>query len=103
MGDNDKQRLWRKRVEVFLASGQNQGAGCQEHGLPAHQLGYWLRKFKNESQELPDEDNRWVNLQGTVPFSSGVSLRIGDLIVDIESGFDKQLLIDVVRALVAVC
>lgn len=103
MEGKEKRRLWKERVEVFLASGQNQRAWCQEHGLPAHQLGYWLRKFKDEARELPPDNDRWVSLPGTASFGSGVSLRIGDLVVDVESGFDKQLLVDVVRALMAVC
>lgn len=51
MEGKERRRLWKERVEVFLASGQNQRAWCQEHGLPAHQLGYWLRKFKDEARE----------------------------------------------------
>lgn len=53
--------------------------------------------------ELPPDNDRWVSLPGTASFGSGVSLRIGDLVVDVESGFDKELLVDVVRALMAVC
>jgi hypothetical protein len=60
-----------------------------------------LAKF--EAQELPPDNNRWVSLQGIVSFASGVSLRIGALVVDVESGFDRQLLVDAVRALMAVC
>ena len=101
MEDKEKRRLWEERVKMFLASGQNQRAWSREQGLPANQLGYWLRKFKSEAKE-PD-GTRWVSLQDTARPGSGVSLRIGDLVVEVENGFDKQLLAEVVHTLMTLC
>jgi hypothetical protein len=88
---------------MFLASGQSRRVWCKEQGLSVHQLGYWLRKFKAEAKEVPSDNDRWISLQAATFSGSGVSLRIGDFVVDVESGFDKQILIDVVRTLMAVC
>ncbi len=69
-----KHELWAERTQAFLASGLSQRAWCEEHGLRANQLGYWLRKFEAETNS--SSNNRWVNLDAIAPAGSGVSLNI---------------------------
>lgn len=96
-----KQKVWDERITAFLASGQSGRAWCQEHGLSQQQLSYWLNKSRSESRETPND--RWIKMEATALSGTGVSLRLGDVVLEIERGFDKVVLADVVRALMTVC
>ena len=37
--------FWELHVRQWQASGLSQVKYCEQHGLRAHQLGYWNRKF----------------------------------------------------------
>jgi transposase-like protein len=101
MAKQEKQRLWEERIEAFLASGQSQRAWCQEQGLRANQLGYWLRKYKARMSQSAGK--RWISMESTSPCHSGVSLRVGNIVLDIEPGFSRQVLVDVLHSLMNVC
>jgi len=101
MAKQEKQRLWEERIEAFLASGQSQRAWCQEQGLRANQLGYWLRKYKARMSQSAGK--RWISMESESHSHSGVSLRIGNIVLDIEPGFSRQVLVDVLHSLMNVC
>jgi hypothetical protein len=93
--------LWAKRVEAFLASGLSQRAWCREHGLKQERLSYWLRKFRAEASAK--HNGRWLQLDSLAPSGSGVSLRIGGLTLEVQRGFDPQVLADVISSLMNLC
>ena len=101
MANQEKQRLWEERIEAFLASGQSQRAWCQEQGLRANQLGYWLRKYRARMSQ--PSGKRWVSMESGFHSHSGVSLRIGNIVLDVEPGFNQQVLVDVLHSLMNVC
>lgn len=97
-----KQELWDERIESFLASGLSQRAWCQEQELPEHQLRYWLYKY--QARTVQPATNRWVSMDPASTTSmSGVSLRVGNISLDVEPGFDQQVLADVLRSLTTIC
>lgn len=101
MVDKAKQDLWRQRVADFLATGDSRRAWCEKHQLPLHQLGYWLRKFHGDG--AGPSRQKWIALERIRPIRAGVSLRVGSLNLDVEPGFDEQVLEGVIRALMVVC
>ena len=40
-----REQLWRERIEQWQASGMSQQAYATEHGVPVHQVGYWVRRL----------------------------------------------------------
>ncbi len=98
ISDPEKTKLWEERVADFLSSGLTQKAWCEEKGIPGHQLGYWLRKHKSKKPT-----NRWVNLPASHVVGSGVSLKLGKVVLEVEPGFDEQTFVSVLRALMAAC
>lgn len=104
---SEKQELWSNRIEAFLASGQSRRTWCQEHGLPEHQLGYWLRKLQSSKSSHPvsstSERNRWISVETMIPTNTGVSMRLGKVVLELECGFDPKVLADVVMTLMTVC
>lgn len=97
----EKQRLWDERIEDFLSSGQTQKAWCEDYGIPGNQLSYWLRKHRSKNDER--STNRWVSLPTSQTTCSGVSLRLGKAVLEVEPGFDEQTLAALLRALMAAC
>lgn len=86
--------MGRARIDAFLAGGLSQKARCEQQGFKANQLGYWLRK--RNAPNTPST-SRWVSLETSNHFNSGVSMRIGSLVVEVEKGFDQGVLADVIR------
>ena len=72
-------------------------AWCKEQDLKPHQLRYWLRKDRESGK--PTE---WipVNLGST---ETAVTLRVGQVAVDVRPGFDPTLLRSVVKTLIDLC
>ena len=98
--DKVKKQLWDERIDAFLASGLSQKTWCERQGFKANQLGYWLRK--RNSPNTPST-SRWVSMKTSNHFNSGVSMRIGSLVVEVEKGVDQGVLADVIRTFMAVC
>ncbi len=101
MVNNAKQKLWEERVQAFLASGLSRRAWCLEQDIPEHQMGYWVRKLRTKPAEV--ESKRWVGMQTASLGDTGISIQIGDVVLAVKQGFDHQVLVDVVRALMTVC
>ena len=96
-----RRELGAERIGAFFASGLSQRAWCREHGLRPNQLGYWLRKFRTEANQ--PQNGRWIQLDSLAPTGSGVVLRIGNVTVEIQRGFDPQVLTEVISSLLNVC
>ena len=97
MSKQQLHKIWSARVAEFKASGQSVPAWCKEQDLKPHQLRYWLRKNRDSSK--PTE---WIplNLGGT---ETAVTLRVGQVAVDVRPGFDPTLLLSVVKTLIDLC
>ena len=101
MVNTTKQKLWEERVQSFLSSGLSRRAWCSGQGIPEHQLNYWLRKL--QPREVKSNAQHWVGLDSGSLSDTGVSLQVGDVRLAIKRGFDHQVLVDVIRALIAAC
>ena len=97
--------LWESRIPDYLASGLTMSAWCAANDCTRDQLKYWLNKAKNEATPLTKEANG-----GFVPLSvmdpepptqqtQPLQLYIGSIRIELQSGFDTQLLRQVVQAL----
>ena len=103
MVDYEKQELWKERIEGFQASGLSQNAWCREQGLSAPQLRYWLKKLQDAAEEVTAVPRQWIPLETKTTDEPKISVCIGDVVINIDKGFDEGLLADVVRVLVSAC
>ncbi|MHB1684173.1 MAG: IS66 family insertion sequence element accessory protein TnpA [Bacilli bacterium] len=100
-------RKWEERIREFQASGQSAPSWCAAQQVSVQSLRYWLRRFHHS--HLPAESLshvRFIALEmepANRPDSSSLTLRIGDVCVDVHRDFDPTLLQQVVAALTAVC
>ncbi|NMB11772.1 MAG: helix-turn-helix domain-containing protein [Firmicutes bacterium] len=101
----EKRTLWEERVTAFKASGQSVRRWCSEQGLPEHQLRYWLQRILPEVEHAKQvRASRWVAIDTSQQsISSGISLRIGAVVLEVQRGFDQQVLVDVLRSLMDIC
>ncbi len=94
---------WRARVAAYRASGLSAVEWCKANGQKTHRLWYWLREFKKE--QLPQECSEWLPIEvadRSMP-ETNLSIRVGQATIMVSQGFDRVLLLDVVRTLSSLC
>ncbi len=98
---------WQQQIQGYKQSGMSRKAYCQKHQIPIHRFDYWQRKVKKEAvQSLAKKKGNWIPLQVCEEKISGeqrIHLRIGRVAIEIESGFDRRLLAEVLGVVGAVC
>lgn len=94
-----------ERITDYRCSGLSMSAWCTANQIKREQLKYWLRKSKEDvSYDSPTPSTHWVPL--TVPNqsdthvpASSLVVRIGQARIELHSGFNPELLREVVHAL----
>ena len=69
----ERAQLWQERVAQLKAGGMSQRAYALEHGLPEHQVSYWVRRITN-----PQAAPALLPVQvapSRVPVAAAISLR----------------------------
>ena len=93
---------WQTIVAQYHVSGQSVRSWCQEQELPEHKLRYWLRKFR-EGSTLPttSSESRFVAVPSkpSPGIPSGIAVKVGHLSIEVQRGFDPQVLVEVVQSL----
>lgn len=101
-----RRELWYERVEEYRASGLSVAAWCREHEVKEHQMRYWLRRF-SPSLEPDATATTWLPVKVRDKGDSGdpdvIVVRVGDVAVEVRSGFDRTLLVAVVETLAGRC
>ncbi len=111
-------RQWADVISEWDSSGLSGGVFASERGIAEKTLRWWktelARRARNESRRRPPRGGpspAGAAGTATVPFakvvrvgedrsaSRGVTIVVGRARIDVEQGFDRQLLCDVVRAL----
>ena len=90
-----------KQVEAYRNSGKTAQIWCDENQLNIHTLKYWIQKLNR--QEKDSNVPQWVSLIQDQPASASLTIRVGSASIDITSGFDSQLLRQVVGILKETC
>ena len=94
---------WRGLLTEQEQSGLSGAAFCRERNLSIKSFGYWRKRLSEKSAA----NSQWLAVTADPSPVHGVlarhsrtlTLQIGIVSVDIASGFDRELLRDVVRAL----
>ncbi|MCY9667496.1 IS66 family insertion sequence element accessory protein TnpB [Paenibacillus alginolyticus] len=105
-----QQRLqeWTARITDFKSSGLTKSAWCQAQGQSIYKLKYWLHKL-NEPSSSTSSSSNWLPLAISSPPteislpSSPLTVRVGIVGIEVHSGFNPQLLREIVRALDLSC
>jgi len=100
MRKEDRQLEWMERLADYRASGLTMRAWCEERQVSFHKLRYWLRTTKR-NESVPAVAASFVPLAVSEAAETGALLvvRVGETRIELEPGFNPQLLRDVVQAL----
>lgn len=93
MDRREKNRLWKKRMEDFEASGQtiHDWVASQED-ITVYQFHYWRKKFKLvESSQPSSIETGWTSLEVSVTASSTtIEVRLHDLSIHIPENVSED-------------
>ncbi len=100
-------RVWRKRLDDLARSGLSVRAWCERSGVSRYQARYWKAYFADHEDDPSDPSapgEAWLPVAIADPApretaSARIVLRIGAAAIDIQPGFDPELLRRVVQAL----
>lgn len=91
-----KQEAWKERIADFESSGLSGAKWCAANGIKENQLSYWRRKLK--SQEIAQTGTCWLPVDLREP-ESPLQIRIGEAIIELRPGFNRELFITAVNIL----
>jgi hypothetical protein len=101
------QEYWKHQISDFLKSGLDRKTYCQQNNLKLHCLDYWRAKLSGRPAALKkaDKSPQWVTLQVTdrQPANAGIRLRVGRLEIEVDPGFSRETLADVLQVAASVC
>jgi hypothetical protein len=96
---------WRERLQDFAQAQTSITEWCFYHRIPVHQFHYWKRRLAAQTQPPTDTPAFLpVNVVETVPVpaaTTGVTLRLAGVAIELTPGFDPDTLRAVVSALAA--
>ena len=72
---------WQQQLEAWQSSGQTQQDYCKTHELNYHRFGYWLRKFRRQSQQAQSQKG-----SGFVPVTHLAPSQSAELSLALPSG-----------------
>lgn len=108
MTNKEQVRLdWKQKVNDFRTSGLSMKKWSVQEGVKVYQLQYWCSKYPIvETDSLPKEGWATVNLNNdkhTIIKSSNLKISIGKCNIEINPGFDSDLLLEVIKVLSEAC
>jgi hypothetical protein len=103
-----RQHEWQVRVSDFQSSGLKMTHWCSANQVNLEQMKYWTRKFKKVSAVAPIAPSKpFIPLTALEPDSrttnSSLVVRIGLASIEIQPGFDSQLLHEAIEAISRSC
>ena len=108
-GNEERAPYWRRHVEAFEASGQTRREYSEQHGIKVKQLDYWrgiARQGKSSRPIIQGKSSssfgQWIPVQVSEAPNveeSQINIWVGTARIEVRHGFDRELLLQVLRAL----
>lgn len=97
---------WRANIAAYKTSGKTQRAWCKQNNINYNTFKSWLQKEKKETDNYK-QPAKWLEIgidqSDFIENTSSLTIQIGAASFTVKPGFDRQLLLDVVKTLVAIC
>ncbi|KJS48783.1 IS66 family insertion sequence element accessory protein TnpA [Desulfosporosinus sp. BICA1-9] len=93
------------QINSFKESGLSIPEWCKENNVKTSTLRYWLNKIKTEENSRSNEEG-WVTIAVNNSLETKVSpivIKVGPFSVEIQPGFDRSTLTEVIAAIHGVC
>lgn len=98
-----KREEWRNRVISFLKTGKTQAQWSKENNINPKQLSYWVSKFRKEDANKKKNTNaKFIKaniITDTKAYTENINIRIGCTEIELRTGFNKKLLVEIIETL----
>jgi hypothetical protein len=99
MINNELQKEWKQRFLDYQHSGLSIVAWCREQSLPVSRFYYWRRRL-NLKPKPNNAAVKWLPIDVKPSFDPKfVMIHVGQISVEVQDGFDHELLGQVVKVL----
>jgi len=88
----DRRSLWRQRLAEQRASGESVTSWCFRHDISLPTFYYWRRQLPDAPAPTPDVPAGWLALAPQTPTAATLTLRVGQVVIEVSAGFDPHLL-----------
>jgi hypothetical protein len=109
MNKGELPAYWEAQLKEFECSRKNLTAWCREQGLSIHQAKYWQRKLRR-NDPASGQSPQWLTFElggsGRADIrrqGATLCIKIGPAIIEVEPGYNAELLKDVIRTLGTLC
>lgn len=106
MVKRDNSEQFEQMLSDYRNSGMTSNAWCLSKGIKKSTLYYWMKRLKAKSSKT-DINTKWAELSfpahALTPSSSCITLKIGKFSLDIQSGFEKSALENVLEVVMQLC
>jgi hypothetical protein len=96
----EKMNHWRQQIEAFKASGLSRKEYCEQNQIKISTLDYWRQKFSSPEEK---KESAWIPIRIAEDSSSGIDLRVGRIAIAVKPGFDRALLMELLKTISALC
>lgn len=108
MAREDVQKKWEARVAAFRASGEKATGWCNANQVDRRQLYTWMKRLGGTTASSAATQSATFIHVKVAPEpepekSTGLRIRLGAAVIEVDAGFNPALLRDVVQALEGVC
>ena len=95
---SDTRAFWKKHVAGWRASGETAKQYSERHGLATTSLWSWSSRLKRDG-EFADVAMRWAKVKVTTLTQPPITLRVRDVQIVVERGFDADTLAAILAVL----
>ena len=103
MSNTEKEKDWETKILNFEKSGSTKESWCEKNNISLRQFNYWFKLLKSKlstknttTQWLPVEVTNEIEEKET---TSPINIKAGSISVEVNTGFDRQLLSEILTIL----
>jgi hypothetical protein len=102
MGNTELLNDWRERIEDYRTGGLTMIQWCEKTGYSIGQLKYWITKCNKLARNT--EAGGWARVEIVDSnLTAKITVCVGVARIEIERGFDKSVLSEVMRVAASIC
>jgi len=94
----EKAQVWLEKINEYRESGKSLVQWCTDTGVAIHNMNYWLRK-QAPITKVADKETSWVSCIVEGPESDAITLKMKNVEIEVTSGFQEELLLQIIRTL----
>ena len=99
MKRKEKEAYWSAKIDEYQNSGLALSEWCETADVAVHNMKYWLRKQSPVNHHIALKETSWVSCVVEESIENPISLKVNHVDIEVTSGYDETLLLQVIRTL----